>query len=303
MEKNIEYHCPECFNIPIYDINQNDFETINVVCPNNHKYKYTIQEFFNINPFQNINIKCNHCSSIENNIYNLFYCIECRKYKCQNDMIKYHNNCKDIIKIDDIFATCLEHNSPIIKFCKSCYKEICYFCLLYNHSTHILSEVIFENLKVLNQNKYLEKYFIENLINENKDRKIYNNIIKFLQFIEDILTKEISKRRFSFILYVNIINIYHSLYLFKKKLSELIKDNNNTNKNIENIIDKFYDSLKILTENINKNNYSDLYNILYNHKSNYFLSIYYGNSCDINIVKDNKYYFIKNDKRDKPLKF
>ena len=56
----LEYHCPKCYHIPIYDV-QVDFESIEIKCIKNHIYKYKISGFFSKQPFNKIEIKCSHC--------------------------------------------------------------------------------------------------------------------------------------------------------------------------------------------------------------------------------------------------
>ena len=113
MNKKIEYHCPNCFYIPLYEIIKDE---IKIKCPNNHQYEYNIVDFLKINPFQKINIKCNHCSSPENNAYDLLYCIQCKKYSCKKDIINYHIKCKNIIIIEVFFTKCILYIAYNIPF-------------------------------------------------------------------------------------------------------------------------------------------------------------------------------------------
>ena len=46
INKKIEYHCPKCFFIPLYEIDQEDFKEIKIKCPNNHLFEYKIFDFF-----------------------------------------------------------------------------------------------------------------------------------------------------------------------------------------------------------------------------------------------------------------
>ena len=85
----VEYHCPICFFIPIFDI-QNDFENIEIKCINNHIFKYKISDFFDKNPFASPIIKCSNCLNQENNLSNSYFCIQCRKNICQNDKNNQH---------------------------------------------------------------------------------------------------------------------------------------------------------------------------------------------------------------------
>ena len=131
----IEYHCPECFHIPIYEIDDN-FVSLKIKCINNHVFEFKISEFFLNNPFHTSKIQCNHCSSKENYIYNLYYCIQCKAFICQNDLFNHHKNCIKVISSEKIICTCLDDNSPYIRLCKDCNKEVCTFCIIKDHHNH-----------------------------------------------------------------------------------------------------------------------------------------------------------------------
>ena len=228
----VEYHCPICFFIPIFDI-QNDYENIEIKCINNHIFKYKISDFLGKNPFGSPIIKCSNCLNQENNISNSYFCIQCRKNICQNDKNNQHKNCKNIISLEQLYCTCLEHNSPLIKLCKSCNKEVCCFCILKGHNNHILSEEIYEiieRIKFLKRNELIEKFIMDKLISENitqnkdKIKKIYNNLIKLKKFFNNIFLKEISNQRYSNILYINIFIIYHALDKLKKEVKPKIQE-------------------------------------------------------------------------------
>ena len=228
----IEYHCPKCFQIPIFDIQKN-YESLEIKCINNHIFNYTISDFLNLNPFQTATIKCNHCISNKNNIYNLYYCLGCKVYICIDDKSNFHEKCKKIIPIEPLYCTCLEHNSQYYKLCKDCSKEVCINCILKEHKNHILSEdfnEIIDIIKYLERNEIIEKYLIEKLIDKNntqyKERIkiIYKNFIKFLEFSKKIFYNEISNNRFSNIIYINLFIIYHALEKLKRNIKLSVKD-------------------------------------------------------------------------------
>jgi len=228
----IEYHCPECFHIPIYEIDDN-FESLKIKCINNHLFEFKISEFFLNNPFQKSKIQCTHCSSIENSIYNLYYCIQCKAYTCQNDLFNHHKKCTKVISLEQIVCTCLDHNSPYIKLCKNCNKEICTYCIIKGHHNHLLSEEkynIIEKINFLKRNKPIEQDLIEMLISKNenlnkgKSKKIYDNLMKMLNFCENIYSNELLNQRYSNILFVNVFKSYHSLNKFKRSLIPPIRE-------------------------------------------------------------------------------
>ena len=307
-----EYHCPECFNIPLYEINQHTFESIKIICKNNHKYEYSIDNFFDKKPFEKSNIKCHYCLSSEKNIDNLVYCLKCKKFCCKKDTIKFHNNCKNIINSNELFSTCLKHNYPIINYCNNCKTEICICCLNEYHLTHKL-ENIQDTIKLINNLKdfeYFQIEFINYLIlkikNNDNEKKKYQNLKKILKFCKNIFYEEFSKNhRYSNILYGNIILIYFSLYLYKDHLIDILNkndlkinsDNNTDNKMINifnNLLKQIYNKKEF---NISSNN--NIKGIIYNSRNNSF-SILYMN-CIAYILNDKTIKIIDHSEITKPI--
>ena len=70
MENNIEYHCPKCYYIPIFEVNDKLFNSMTITCLNKHTFNYQISDFFKDNPFKNLEIKCRNCPPLENSITN-----------------------------------------------------------------------------------------------------------------------------------------------------------------------------------------------------------------------------------------
>ena len=218
----VEYHCPKCFHIPIYDV-QTDFQTMEIKCINGHIFKYKISEFFHQNPFVKKDIICHDCPIEEKKVNDLYYCIDCKVHTCFHHKFQSHNICKNVIQLENKNCTCLEHNSPFSTFCKNCNKEICNYCILGSHRDHTTSEdfpSILQNILFLSKNERIEKYLIEKLISENdyinEDKKVYNILIKLLSFVNDIFYKETSNQRFSNIIYINIVILHDALNKFKK---------------------------------------------------------------------------------------
>ena len=273
----IEYHCPKCFQIPIFNIQKN-YESLEIKCINNHIFNYTISEFLNINPFQTSILKCNHCSSNENNINNLYYCIGCKVYVCRIDISNFHENCKKIIPAEQLYCTCLEHNSPYYKLCIDCGNEVCIYCIIKAHKNHILSEdfnEIIDIIKYLERNEGIEKYLIEKLIDKNntqykeKIKIIYMNFMGFLEFLKKIFYNEMLNNRFSNIIYINLFLIYHALEKLKRNIKLSIKDTFNAIN-----IHESYNSLEQLITlllGLYQNSYES---VIYNSKKNIFLQKY-----------------------------
>lgn len=295
MSTIIEYHCPYCFFLPLYEIDQEDFKSIKIKCPNNHLFEYKIFEFLKTNPFQNRKINCNHCSSSQNNIQDLFYCIECKKYSCKKDIFNYHLKCRKIITIQELFSTCFEHKSPLIALCKTCSKEICSFCIMKNHRYHLLSEKIqnlYEKQQLLTNDESLEKIFIEKLISEfnhNEMKPKYQYLIKIYDFLKQIFFYEISNQRFSTILYLNIYFANSAIYKFKKKIKIFLNINEKKSKILENkLLNEFLPSFKLFLEN----DIFNINNVLYNKNNNFFISIIKQDENEI-VIKIQKHKEIK----------
>ena len=296
MEKKIEYHCPKCFFIPLYEV-ENDYKTLKIKCPNGHFFKYKIKDFFYNNPFVNTNIKCSH-SSLENNVYDLLYCIQCNKYLCKKDIFDYHKNCRKIVFIEELFSICFEHKSPFISFCKICDKEVCNYCILNLHKTHLLSidiKDICMRKQFLINNEALEKIFIEKLISENNYNEMkqkYKHLIQLYEFLKNIFEYEISNQRYSIILFSNIFNSNSILYKFKEDLKPKIKISNHILDN--NFLNKFLESFKLYSQDVNDNI------VLCNKKEKYFISKESEDNKQviIKILKNNEIKCLSIDKND-----
>ena len=105
VENNLEYHCPKCYYIPIYEINEKNFTSMTITCINKHIFNYSISDFFKDNPFKISEIKCKNCPPLEKNITNdLLYCIQCKVYLCNNHKNEYHCDCKNIINIKSLYS-------------------------------------------------------------------------------------------------------------------------------------------------------------------------------------------------------
>ena len=252
----LEYHCPKCYHIPIYDV-QVDFESIEIKCINNHIYKYKISDFLTKQPFNKIEIKCIQCLKEESYINNLFYCIQCKVYICYNHKTQNHKNCKDIISIEQINSTCLEHNQPYSRLCKTCNIEICNYCFLCKHTDHILSESfvdVLKKLKYLLKNEQIEKYLMKNLLSDydyiEKVKITYKNLVELLDFLNKIYYKEISNQRFSYILYINIFILHNGLTKFKSYIKPTLDKGFKSEKNYVINDDNTYTLNKFLQCNI-----------------------------------------------------
>lgn len=247
----VEYHCPKCFHIPIYDV-QTDFQTMEIKCINGHIFKYKISEFFHQNPFAKKDIICHDCPIEEKKVNDLYYCIDCKVHTCFRHKFQNHIICKNVIQLENKNCTCLEHNSPFSTFCKNCNKEICNYCILGSHRNHIISEdfpSVLQNILFLSKNEQIEKYLIEKLISENhyinEVKYVYYILIKLLRFVNDIFCKETSNQRFSGVLCVNVVVLHDALNKFKKCIKPNIErclKTKNENIKDENSLKKFLSS-------------------------------------------------------------
>ena len=128
-----EIICPECkepckiffdnYKIKLYD------------CMNGHINKdIKIPDFKNTQEINNSKIICDDCKFKNKGNSDEFYrCNICKQNLCLLCRAK-HNINHNIIKYEEINYICLQHNEPIIKYCKRCHTNICFSCL--NHKMH-----------------------------------------------------------------------------------------------------------------------------------------------------------------------
>jgi hypothetical protein len=127
-------------------------------------------------------------------------------------------------------------------------------------------------------------------INKGKTTKIYNNLIKMVDFCENLYSKELLNQRYSNILFVNIFKIYHSLNKFKRSLIPPIQE---LFKKIDD--NEIYTLLESLIPSLN---YSK--ELIVNNSKNIFLiktiankNIIFNSKVRLDIVKKNKIEEIK----------
>ena len=169
--------CFKCFKIPLIEINEKENEyNIKYYCENNHKGEISIDNF--LKEQKNIlnKIPCDDCNKKqENEFFQFFYCITCKKYLCYDCLPKHSGKQEQIIFLSKYDSTCFDHNQFFAYYCKSCKKNICMLCVNNhkNHNMKLLSE------EILSDN-YLEK--IKNKIKKLDCIKQYKNeIIEGLQ--------------------------------------------------------------------------------------------------------------------------
>ena len=261
--------CPKCqepcrISIDNYQIKL--FE-----CINKHSINSKIKDFPNTQKINISKIICEKCriKNKGNCPNNEFYkCLNCDKNLCLLCKPNHDSN-HNIIKYDQKYYICKNHNEPYIKYCKDCNKNICYSCdddHMEHHTIYLgdikpnindtkskLSNIkkeidifinkIREIIKQLNDlidniNIYYEIYnnILNNYSKQNRNYQILQNIKDFNinnEIINEI--KNINKMNNIKDEFNNIINIYNNINknVAKEEIISL-KGLVNSNNNIEN---------------------------------------------------------------------
>ena len=264
--------CPKCqepcrISIDNYQIKL--FE-----CINKHSINSKIKDFPNTQKINISKIICEKCriKNKGNCPNNEFYkCLNCDKNLCLLCKPNHDSN-HNIIKYDQKYYICKNHNESYIKYCKDCNKNICYSCdddHMEHHTIYLgdikpnindtkskLSNIkkeidifinkIREIIKQLNDlidniNIYYEIYnnILNNYSKQNRNYQILQNIKDFNinnEIINEI--KNINKMNNIKDEFNNIINIYNNINKNVAK-EEIISvkgfvNSNNNNENFEN---------------------------------------------------------------------
>ena len=264
--------CPKCqepCRISIDNYQVKLFE-----CINKHSINSKIKDFPNTQKINISKIICEKCriKNKGNCPNNEFYkCLNCDKNLCLLCKPNHDSN-HNIIKYDQKYYICKNHNESYIKYCKDCNKNICYSCdddHMEHHTIYLgdikpnindtkskLSNIkkeidifinkIREIIKQLNDlidniNIYYEIYnnILNNYSKQNRNYQILQNIKDFNinnEIINEI--KNINKMNNIKDEFNNIINIYNNINKNVAK-EEIISvkgfvNSNNNNENFEN---------------------------------------------------------------------
>ncbi len=210
-------HCPECFQQVLFEVKKKENGlNIKYICSEEHegaKGEMSIEEFLNSQRFSIKNLTCCKCTELHDN---MDYCIEYKKYICENCnptlLIDAHDS---IIKKEDYYKICEKHINYYRVYCENCKKLLCEECPL-DHIKHELSNKSFslENEKINEiKNKENEiKEFIESfnsMISELKKKfdEITKQIKLELKLIKSIIDSCNNKKFYNYKSYLNFKNL------------------------------------------------------------------------------------------------
>ena len=284
-KSKIYYNCPECYSlIDIISINENN-NTIEFKCTQNHKEIISIKEFLtNMDEIRNTKINKDICDIHEEKFIN--FCFNCNKHLCKECLKTrkhLHHDKNSIIEIQP-------NNSEIkaINEIKNYYETK--LKNLENKKINIRKELN----DILNERKKNINDIIKDKIKDNKlknENELNINKNEYLSNIEKIKNKyenDIKQIKNKYLINEKIINNKYQLrkenieILYKYKMEQLEKkykeilNKNSLDKEIENItnINKLND-LVYETYNSYKNNYYNSKNIIniimHFHKNNKYI--------------------------------
>ena len=190
ISSNENFRCLKCHIIPSIDLITNSDDNniyIKAECSNNHSEIVQLDNYFSYR-FNEINLRCKICQSLNNTIKNIYYCEKCNDYICKSCQLNENKHPKDhlnIIKLNKIDNNCIEHNSQFIGFCKKCRKNICFSCLKNSHLDH--ENISFVDLHL--KKSEIEEYFNQVKIYENFFENILNKKNKIIEHLEDLINK------------------------------------------------------------------------------------------------------------------
>ena len=243
-----EIVCPICnenilIKIKNYKINLYE-------CKNGHKIEnIVLNEYENMQKIDLSKRICNKCYKNNININEeLYICNECNINLCPLCKFK-HNKTHNIIKNNNKNCICTKHNDRYINYCKKCKQKICFKCINEhkNHNIIELLNIIPNKDKLLKEMKYMREFINKLKINIEEIKNILNKVLNSIEMYYKIFNKIINiydnKNR-------NYEN-YYNLNEIKKSnnniINELININNenNINNRFKNMIDIYYNLIKI----------------------------------------------------------
>ena len=215
------------------------FLTLKCECSNKKEFK--LSEYLEENKkYCNDMEKCNICKKEKTN----YYCIECKKFLCNDCKINHNIHSNDIIIISNLNSICFEHKKKFIWFCKQCKKNICNNC---DHNDHNVlpiqkfpEEYILKLKKTIEERQQLLNKF-KNIIDElnhklNELYNLYNIQLQFLNGLYEIYDYFTQTYQCNFHMQQNLFKFYEVVYDRYPKINLILKE---TKKLIE-LLDKPY---------------------------------------------------------------
>jgi len=152
--ERVMYHCPDCFDLPLLNINE-DLTTANSVCNRNHTYnnisleelhQKLIDTSISVESLKsNKNVVCFKCKTVlgiqesqtdlEKILHGFGYCNGCNNIICVNCLKEHDNNEKKkdpnnhkVVPLDKYTNYCPLHRYKFLAYCFDCKKNTCVKC-------------------------------------------------------------------------------------------------------------------------------------------------------------------------------
>jgi len=187
--------CPDCQELTFLNINEDNIIKLDN-CINNHKNKYSINEFIENQENEEIKeneIKCDICNNDKSLYNNNFYiCSTCKKYICGLCMI---NHIKDkehnVLYYNKRYSYCNKHLIEFISYCSLCKMNLCKDCEK-EHEKHKNKIILYKKEKIDEQKKKeIEKEINDNIEKINEYKYEINQINKMFNIFIKNINKEI----------------------------------------------------------------------------------------------------------------
>ena len=145
--------CPECREVCLIDIK--DYKITLNKCSNNHSLgNVLLDEFNDLQKYNELDILCNICDKNKSETYNnkFFKCCKCKKNICPFCK-SIHNKDHILIDYDLKNYSCNTHGKNYISYCEECKKNLCIICEIEhkNHNYISLTKLITNKTNNINE--------------------------------------------------------------------------------------------------------------------------------------------------------
>ena len=254
--ERIIYHCPDCFDIPLIQINQ-DLTSANSVCKKYHKYdnisledlhQKLVDTSISIESLKsNKNVVCFKCKSsleikdsqtdLEKILKGYGYCSGCDNIICHKCLKTHDDNEKKedpnnhkVVPLDKYVNYCPVHRYKYSAYCHDCQKNTCVKCTEHRkHKKYHFDEYLLFDEDV---NKYKKEIMDLRTVCENLESKVntildkirsnfheeMQNQINLLEFNE-LLLDAYQTNQFNYFYLQNVLNNFSNLENVEKKVN------------------------------------------------------------------------------------
>ena len=272
--ERVMYHCPDCFDLPLLNINE-DLTTANSVCNRNHTYnnisleelhQKLIDTSISVESLKsNKNVVCFKCKTVlaiqesqtdlEKILHGFGYCNGCNNIICVNCLKEHDNNEKKkdpnnhkVVPLDKYTNYCPLHRYKFSAYCFDCKKNTCVKCT--EHRQH--KKYHFDDYLLFDDDvKKYKKEIIDLRTNcenlESQINKILDKIrsefheemqkqINILSFNE-LLLDAYQTNQFNYFYLQNVLNNFSNLENVEKKVN---------NQDIKQLLTNLIDNCNLL---------------------------------------------------------